>query len=91
MNPDTKELMELKLEQGKIYFLSYGENTQVLGRFSHEKGTSYIFYDLLHYWNGFETFKENDHCVRAGIEELRRATKPEKHHLFKFEIDNDSI
>jgi len=80
------------LVQGKIYFISYNENTQVVGRFKEINGCHYIFYDLLHYWNGFESFiKSLDYCVITGITEMRQATKPEKHTLIRFEIEYDCI
>lgn len=81
-----------QLEQGKIYFLDYGGNTQVLGRFKELDFSNYYFYDILHYWNGYETFRAGkQHCVKYGIDLIRRATKPEKHTLVKFEIENDLI
>jgi hypothetical protein len=80
-----------KLEVGKIYFIAYGENTQVVGRLSKENSMNYEFYDHLHYWNGYEKFHKGGHCVTSGITEIRRATKPEKHALVRHEIDNDCI
>ena len=44
--------MEIELEQGKIYYLDYGSNTQIVGRYKDTDTTQYNFYDLLHYWNG---------------------------------------
>ena len=38
------------MEQGKIYYLDYGGNTQVVGRFKESSSLNHIFYDLLHYW-----------------------------------------
>jgi hypothetical protein len=85
-----KENLEI-LEQGKIYFLDYGSNTQIVGRYKDSDCCNHNFYDLLHYWNGHESFRNNDYCTKAGIETLRRATKPEKHALIKHEIENDCI
>ena len=83
---------KIELEQGKIYYLDYGTNTQIIGRYKEEDACNYIFYDLLHYWNGSETFRKNtDYCVKSGIENIRRATKPEIHALLRFEIEFDCI
>jgi len=84
---------KLKMEQGKIYFLEYGGNTQVLGRFKDNATTQYNFYDLLHYWNGFENFQKGEgcYCIHSGITNLRRATKPEIHTLVRHEIENDCL
>lgn len=79
---------QLTMQPGKIYFLSYGGNTQIVGRFSHEDTTKYYFHALLHYWNGYETFRgNNDYCVHSGITEIRAASKAEKHALLQKEIE----
>lgn len=81
-----------ELIQGKIYFLDYGSNTQILGRYKDSDFSNHNFYDLLHYWNGYETFRNGkQYCVKSGIEQLREATKPEKHCLVRFEIENNCI
>lgn len=87
------EGQRIQMEQGKIYFLSYGGNTQIVGRYSHDGTTEYHFYDLLHYWNGFESFRQGAgcYCVHNGISEMRRASKAEIHSLVKHEIENDCI
>ena len=83
---------EITMEQGKIYYLDYGNNTQIIGRFKDSETTKYNFYDLLHYWNGYESFKCGDqYCVKSGIETIRRASKSEIHNLVKHEIENDCI
>lgn len=83
---------KITMEQGKIYYLDYGGNTQVVGRFKESSSLNHIFYDLLHYWNGYETFKpKNETCVLSGIENIRRATKSEIHNLVKFEIEHGCI
>lgn len=83
---------KIKLEQGKIYFLSYGGNTQIVGRFKEDTMTEYVFYDLLHYWNGFESFrKKTDRCVHTGVEEIRPASQSEKMNLIRFELEHDCI
>lgn len=80
-----------KLEQGRIYFIAYGENTQVLGRFKEHQTTNLIFFDHLHYWNGSESFYNGGYSVKSGITELRRATKPEIHTIVRHEIDNNCL
>jgi hypothetical protein len=90
-----EEILKLeKLEQGKIYYLDYGTNTQIVGRYKHTEGTAHHFYDLLHYWNGYETFRHaSPACVTNinGIENLRRASKAEIHNLVKNEIEHGCI
>ncbi len=84
---DTKELI-----QGKIYYIDYGSNTQIIGRYKDSETCKHNFYDLLHYWNGYENFRfNNQYCVKSGIENLREATKAEKHTLIRFEIENNCI
>ncbi len=82
------------MEQGKIYFISYGSNTQLVIRFKDENSVQYNYYDGLHYWNGSETFHRRaqiNYCVKSNIVELRAATKPEKHALLRFELEYDCI
>ena len=85
--------MGIQMEQGKIYFISFG-STQLVVRYKGDDACNYIFYDYLHYWNGFETFhkrEEVNYCVKNGIEEIRVATLPEKHALIKFELEHNCI
>lgn len=66
----------LEMEQGRIYYLDYGNNTQIIGRFKDSDTCNHNFYDLLHYWNGYESFRmKNQYCVKTGIENIRRASK----------------
>lgn len=82
---------EIVLEQGKIYYLDYG-NTQIVGRYKDSDVCNHNFYDLLHYWNGHETFrKSKEYCVKNGIEIIRKASKSEIHHLIKHEIEHGCI
>lgn len=79
---------------GKIYFISFGTQTQLVVRYKHTEGCNHFFFDHLHYWNSFETFHSIEHrnyCVTSGIEEIREATLPEKHALIKFELENNCI
>lgn len=83
---------KIEMKVGKIYFLDYGGNTQIVGRFLEDTTTQYIFFDLLHYWNGFETFKKNKpYCVHSGIENMREASKSEKMNLVRFELEHNCI
>ena len=79
------------MEEGKIYHISYGGNTQIVGRFKNSDVVNHNFYDLLHYWNGFESFKIATYCVKSGIERIRPASQAEKMTLVRFEIENDCI
>lgn len=80
------------LEHGKIYYLDYGSNTQIVGRYKDSDCCNHNFYDLLHYWNGSETFRRNkEYCVKSGIKNLRRATKAEKHSLIRYELEYECI
>lgn len=85
---------KIQMEQGKIYFISFGSSTQIVVRFKSEETCNYNFYDHIHYWNSFETFHNREHvnyCVKSGIEEIREATLPEKHALIKFELEHHCI
>mgnify|MGYP003453814658 FL=1 len=78
------------MEQGKIYFISFGSSTQLVVRYKGDDVCNHLFYDHLHYWNGSETFHKREgvnYCVKNGIEEIREATLPEKHALLKFELE----
>lgn len=76
---------------GAIYFISYGQ-TQIIGRYESSDECNYIFNDLCHYWNGYETFRKGTNpCVKHGIEEIRRANLPEKHTLIRFQLEHKTI
>lgn len=82
------------MEQGKIYFISFGSSTQIVVRYKDEDVCNYNFYDHLHYWNSYETFHKKpqaNYCTKSGIEEMREATLPEKHALIKFELEQKCI
>lgn len=84
----------IEMINGKIYFIDFGGNTQVVGRFKESDACNYYFYDYLHYWNGNETFifhEKRTYTVKNGISEIRPASKSEKHNLIKNEIENDCI
>lgn len=85
---------KIKMEQGKIYFISFGSNTNLVVRYKSSDACNYNFYDHLDYWNGFETFHKREgsnYCVKGGITEIREATLPEKHTLIRFELENNCI
>ena len=82
------------MEIGKIYFISFGSQTQLVVRYKNDDSCKYYFFDMIHYWNSFETFRSQENacfCVKNGIEEIREATLPEKHALIKFELENNCI
>lgn len=83
---------KIKMQPGKIYYLSYG-GTEIVGRYKGEDTCNYLFYDYLHQWAGFEQFHHGQglYCVRTGIEEIREATQTEKQSLLRFSIAHNSI
>ena len=90
MKKDKVNIMEL----GKIYFIQFSSNVQLIVRYKDEDTCNYIFFDHIHYWNGAENFIHHsnmNYCVRSGIEILRPATLPEKHTLIKFELEHNCI
>jgi hypothetical protein len=85
---------KIEMEQGKIYFISFGSSTQLIVRYKDNDACNYNFYDHIHYWNSFENFHKRtgqNHCVKHGIKEIREATLAEKHALLKFEIEFNCI
>ena len=80
-----------ELEPGRIYFVAFGENTQLVFRHKQHDTTKQLYHAALHYWNGYERFDKNGYFVNSGISELRPASKPEKHSLFQKEIENETI
>ena len=83
---ETKEMVV-----GKIYFIDYGQ-TQIIGRFLKNTTTEFVFFDLLHYWNGYESFRYgNQRCIHSGIESMRDASHFEKMNLVRFELRYECI
>lgn len=79
------------LQPGRIYFVSYGGNTCIVARYKGKRMLDLLWFSQLHYWNGFETYRADQHSVTSGITEIREATKPEKHNLFRHETDNNTL
>jgi hypothetical protein len=82
-----------ELEPGRIYFIAYGANTNLVVRYKKQDITQLYFFSELHYWNGSERFNGtgNAYSCRSGITEIREATKPEKHNLFRHETDSNTL
>lgn len=80
-----------ELEIGKIYFISYGENTQVVGMVKQVESLRIILSFYHHYWNGFESLKRESYVVTSGIESIREASKSEKHNLLKSAIEYNLV
>lgn len=84
--------MEKKdLKVGKIYKADFGNNVEIIFRYKEQTVTNIVFFDHVHYWNGFETFNKDGYCVSSAITELRKANKAEKHTLLRFSIEHDTI
>ena len=81
----------IQMEIGKIYYISFGSNTQIVCRYKKDDGENYLFYAHLHYWNGYETYRANGHCQKSGITEIREASKSEKYNLFNHEVEHGSV
>jgi hypothetical protein len=83
--------MNVIMENGKIYSISFGSNTQIVCRYRKDDGTNHLFYSHLHYWNGFETYRVNGHCQNLNITEIREASKSKKHNLFSHEVEHGDV
>jgi hypothetical protein len=84
---------KVKMEVGKIYFLSFG-GTEIVGRYKGDDDfCHHLFYDYLHQWAGFETYRYGDsvYTVRTGITEIREATQTEKQALLRKSIEHNTI
>lgn len=81
---------KFKMNPGKIYFLKFG-STEVVGRYKSSDVTQHYFYDCLHQWSGFESFREDTYTVKHGIDEIREATQTEKQSLLRQSIANNTI
>lgn len=80
---------QFKMEPGKIYYLSFG-GTEVVGRFKGEDTVHYYFYDCLHNWSGYETFRIDTYTVK-NTDGMRIATDTEKQSLLRQSIANKTI
>ncbi len=81
----------IEMQAGKIYFISYGGSSEVIGRYKDSDVCNYIFFSHLHYWNGYENYHSGGYCVRNGIIEIREATQSEKFNLFRFEVEKGDV
>lgn len=82
---------EIVMQQGKIYYISYGGLVQVVGRYKDSDVCHHFFFSHLHYWNGYERYKSGGWCVKTGIEEIREATQAEKYNLFRNELEKGDV
>ncbi len=80
----------MKMEKGKIYFISYGQTTLV-ARYKSSNEYKHFYYDCLHNWAGHENFYEDGYFINSGIEYLRRASDPEKQALLRYSIEKGTI
>jgi len=76
---------------GKMYFVAYGSQPQLIVRFKSDETTQMNFFDHIQYWNGFEQFHKGGYAVHSGITEIREANQAEKHLLFRNEIQNNCV
>jgi hypothetical protein len=83
---------KVKMEVGKIYYLSFG-GTEIVGRYKGDEVCHHLFYDYLHQWAGYETYRYGDklYTVKHGIEEIREATQTEKQALLRKSIEFNTI
>jgi hypothetical protein len=81
----------IQMENGKIYYIAFGSNTQIVCRYKEDDSMNHFFYTHLHYWNGFETYRVKGHCCKSDITELRAASKSEKHNLFNHEVEYGDV
>lgn len=80
----------LKMEVGKIYHISFG-SAELIARYKSSDTCNHFTFSGLYYWSGFENYKPNGHCVKAGIEAIRPATNCEKFNLFRFEVEKGDV
>jgi hypothetical protein len=83
------KLKPIGLKKGKVYFIAFGESTQLTVRYEKHTVTRHEFISELKIYNGKESFFTCAYCVRHGITELRAATKEETAKLVKYEAEND--
>jgi hypothetical protein len=81
--------MKKEMEPGKIYFLRFS-GVEIVGRFKNEDVVHYYFYDCLHNWSGYESFRIDTYTVK-NVDEIREATDTEKQSLLRQSISNKTI
>lgn len=79
------------LKSGRIYHISFGENTQVVGMVKQVDSLKITLSFYHHYWSGYESLKRESYVVTSGIELIREASKSEKHNLLKSAIEFNLI
>lgn len=85
-------MSSIEMKPGKIYYVSYG-GTEIVGRYKGQEVCNYLWYDYLHQWAGFESFRYGDnlYSVTSGVEEIREATQTEKQALLRYSIQHNTI
>ena len=82
------ELIEMQV--GKIYFISFS-GVELVVRYKKSTTTEFYFFSHLQYWCGRENYHTAGYCVHSGIEMIREATNPEKHNLFRHEVEKGDV
>lgn len=82
----------IEMQQGKIYFISYG-GTTLVGRYINSDACNHFFNEYLHNWAGYEDFRKgpNLYAVKSNIEEIREASDAEKQSLLRKAIEHNTI
>lgn len=80
----------VQMEQGKIYFISYGQTTLVV-RYKESDTTKHFYYDALHNWSGHESFYTDGYFLNSGIEFIREGSDAEKQSLLRKSIEHKTI
>jgi len=89
----TIKELKFQMEVGKIYFIRFG-GSEIVGRYKGDDDfCHHLFYDYLHQWAGFETYRHGPgaYTVRSGIDEIREATQTEKQALLRHSIEHNTI
>ncbi|HEG44650.1 MAG TPA: hypothetical protein ENH94_11450 [Phycisphaerales bacterium] len=94
-NEKSKEMcepvkLEVSMQVGKMYSIAFN-SVKLVVRYSATADRAHHFFSHLHYWNGFESYHTEGHCMVSGIEEIREATPAEKHTLFRHEVAKGDV
>lgn len=82
--------LEVSMQNGKMYYIAFN-GVKLIVRYSTTADRAHHFFSHLHYWEGFERYHTEGHCVISGIEEIREATPAEKHNLFRHEVAKNDV